>query len=107
MWRQAHADAAAAHLVWSIMRSNRRQIALPQQTIGALLRRLRLRRNYRSRFSQAESLCTGHSAEQGHSANLTMLFKAALAMDLEIDRIFLRVRDRRSRRPVNGTGFSK
>jgi DNA-binding XRE family transcriptional regulator len=81
-----------------------------QRTIGAFLRRLRLRRKL-SQQVLADRVAMHRTqvcrAEQGYSANLTMLFKAALAMDLEIDRIFVRVRDRRSHRPVNGTGFSK
>lgn len=81
-----------------------------QRTIGAFLRRLRLRRKLSQHVlagrvaAHRTQVCR---AEQGHSANLTMLFKAALAMDLEIDRIFVRVRDRQSRRPVNGVGFSE
>jgi DNA-binding XRE family transcriptional regulator len=70
-----------------------------QTTIGMFLRRLRLRRKM-SQYDLARRVAVHRTqvcrAELGYSANLTLLFKAALAMDLEIDRIFVRVRDRRS-----------
>ena len=81
-----------------------------QRTIGAFLRRLRLRRKI-SQYVLASRVAIHRTqvcrAEHGYSANLTMLFKAALAMDLEIDRIFVRVRDRQIRKPLNASRFSK
>ena len=84
--------------------------AFIQRTIGGFLRRLRLRRKL-SQQALAGKIAVHRTqvcrAEQGYSANLTMLFKAALAMDLEIDRIFVRVHDRHSRSPLNSAGVSK
>lgn len=81
-----------------------------QRTIGGFLRRLRLRRKL-TQQALAGRIAVHRTqvcrAEQGYTPNLTMLFKAALAMDLEIDRIFVRVRDRHSRRPLNSAGVSK
>lgn len=81
-----------------------------QRSIGAFLRRLRLRRKISQHVLAGRvamhrtQICR---AEQGHSANLTILLKAALAMDLEIDRILVRVRDRRFRKPLNASHSSK
>lgn len=81
-----------------------------QRTIGAFLRRLRLRRKM-SQHVLAGRVAMHRTqvcrAEHGYSANLTMLLKAALAMDLEIDRIFVRVRDRRFCKPPDASRFSK
>jgi transcriptional regulator with XRE-family HTH domain len=77
-----------------------------QRTIGAFLRRLRLRRKI-SQHVLASRVATHRTqvcrAEHGYSSNLTMLLKAALAMDLEIDRIFVRVRDRRFSKPPDAS----
>ena len=77
-----------------------------RRTIGAFMRRLRLRRKI-SQDVLASRVATHRTqvcrAEQGYSSNLTMLLKAALAMDLEIDRIFVRVRDRRFSKPPDAS----
>lgn len=72
-----------------------------QQSIGAFIRRLRKRRNV-SQEVLARSLAMHRTVltrvEGGHFTNITIPLRAALALDLEIDQILVRVRDRRSYR---------
>ncbi len=72
-----------------------------QRAIGAFIRRLRMRRQISQevlafRMGMHRTVVT--KVEGGHFLNLAILLRAALALDLEIDQIFVRVRDRRSRR---------
>ena len=73
-----------------------------QRSIGAFIRRLRLRRHI-SQEALARSLAIDRTvltrAEGGRFMNLAILLRAALALDLEIDQVFVRVRDRRARHP--------
>jgi DNA-binding XRE family transcriptional regulator len=73
-----------------------------QKTIGAFLRRLRMRRHI-SQQVLSERLAIHRTllsrAECGRVLNLEILFRAAVALDLDIDQIFVRVRDCRSRQP--------
>jgi len=81
--------------------------ALPDRTsiqrpIGAFIRRLRMRRQISQevlarRLAMHRTVLT--RVEGGHFLNLAILLRAALALDLEIDQIFVRVHDRRSRLP--------
>ncbi len=69
-----------------------------QRSIGAFIRRLRMRRHLSQevlarRIGILRTAVT--RAEGGGTLNLEILFRAALALDLEIDRIFVRVRDRK------------
>ena len=73
-----------------------------QRSIGAFVRRLRLRRH----MSQEVLGCrlgvhrtVLSRLEGGRCMNLAIVFRAAHALDLEIDEVFVRVRDRRSREP--------
>jgi len=71
-----------------------------QRSIGAFIRRLRMRRQISQevlarRLAMHRTVLT--RVEGGHFLNLAILFRAAHALDLEIDQIFVRVRDRRSR----------
>ena len=70
-----------------------------QRAIGAFVRRLRLRRKI-SQEVLGQRLAMHRTVvsrfEGGRSMNLAILFRAALALDLEIDEVFVRVRDRRS-----------
>lgn len=73
-----------------------------QRSIGAFVRRLRLRRHISqevlgSRMGMHRTVLSRF--ESGRCTNLAILFRAALALDLEIDEVFVRVRDRRSRKP--------
>jgi hypothetical protein len=73
-----------------------------QRSIGAFVRRLRLRRHISQEV--LGRLMGMHRAvlsrfKGGHCTNLAILFRAALALDLEIDEVFVCVRDRRSREP--------
>ncbi|MFP5237667.1 MAG: helix-turn-helix domain-containing protein [Acidobacteriota bacterium] len=82
------------------------QSALPerrfiQRSIGAFIRRLRMRRHLSQevlarRLSMDRTVLT--RVEGGRFTNLAIVFRVALALDLEIDEVFVRVRDRRSRR---------
>jgi hypothetical protein len=71
-----------------------------QRSIGAFVRRLRLRRKI-SQEMLGRRLAMHRTVvsrfEGGRCMNLAILFRAALALDLEIDEVFVRVRDRRSR----------
>ena len=73
-----------------------------QRSIGAFVRRLRLRRHV-SQEVLGRRLGIHRSVlsrfERGRCMNLAILFQAAQALDLEIDEVFVRVRDRRSREP--------
>lgn len=71
-----------------------------QRSIGAFVRRLRLRRHVSQeelagRMAMHRTVIT--KVEGGHFQNLAILLQAAAALDLEIDQVFVRVRDRRSR----------
>lgn len=80
---------------------------LPDRTeihrmLGAFIRRLRVRRKISQevlarRMGVHRTLVT--RAEGGHFLNLAIMLRAALALDLEIDQIFVRVRERRPRQP--------
>ena len=73
-----------------------------QRSIGAFIRRLRMRRHI-SQEALARRLAMDRTAltrvEGGRFMNLAILLRAALALDLEIDQIFVRVHDRRSGQP--------
>lgn len=81
-----------------------------QRSIGAFIRRLRMRRHVSQevlacRMAMHRTVIT--KAEGGHFQNLSLLLQAAAALDLEIDQVFVRVRDRGSRKvslPVSGDG---
>jgi DNA-binding XRE family transcriptional regulator len=73
-----------------------------QRSIGAFVRRLRLRRHISQevlgrRMGMRRTVLSRF--EGGRCMNLAILFRAARALDLEIDEVFVRVRDRRSREP--------
>jgi DNA-binding XRE family transcriptional regulator len=73
-----------------------------QRSIGAFVRRLRLRRHISQevlgrRLGIHRTVLS--RVEGGRCMNLAILFRAAHALDLEIDEVFVRVRDRRSREP--------
>jgi ribosome-binding protein aMBF1 (putative translation factor) len=73
-----------------------------QRSIGAFVRRLRLRRHLSQEVLSRRMVI--HRTvlsrfEAGRCTNIAILFRAALALDLEIDEVFVRVRDRRSREP--------
>ena len=73
-----------------------------QRSIGAFVRRLRLRRHISQellgrRLGMHRTVVS--RLEGGRSMNLAILFQAAQALDLEIDEVFVRIRDRRSREP--------
>jgi len=68
-----------------------------QESVGAFIRRLRVRRHI-SQGVLARQVGVHRTAitraEGGHASNLALLFRAASALDLEIDQIIVRVRDR-------------
>lgn len=70
-----------------------------KQSVGAFIRRLRMRRKI-SQEVLANRIAVHRTrvtrAEGGNSLSLSFLLRAVLAMDLDIDRIFVRVRDRKS-----------
>ena len=71
-----------------------------QRSIGAFIRQLRTGRQISQevlarRMSMHRTVVT--RVEGGHFLNLALLLRAAVALDLEIDQIFVRVRDHRSR----------
>lgn len=70
-----------------------------QRSIGTFVRRLRLRRQI-SQEVLGQRLAMHRTVisrfEGGRCTNLATLFRAMLALDLEIDEIFVRVRDHRS-----------
>lgn len=73
-----------------------------QRSIGAFVRRLRLRRHLSQevlsrRMGMHRTVLSRFEA--GRCMNIAILFRAALALDLQIDEVFVRVRDRRSREP--------
>ena len=75
-----------------------------QQLLGAFIRSLRLKRHISQeelshRLEIHRTVVT--RMEGGHFLNLSILFRAAHALDLEIDEIFVRVRDRRSRKQLD------
>ena len=68
-----------------------------QRSIGAFVRRLRLRRHVSQEVLSRRMVI--HRTvlsrfEAGRCMNLAILFRAAQALDLEIDEVFVRVRDR-------------
>ena len=73
---------------------NRRSI---RESVGAFIRRLRMRRHI-SQGVLARQIGVHRTAitraEGGQISNLALLFRAASALDLEIDQIIVRVRDR-------------
>jgi ribosome-binding protein aMBF1 (putative translation factor) len=73
-----------------------------QNSIGAFLRRLRMRRHI-SQQVLSKRLAVHRTVlsrvKCGHVLNLAILLRAAVALDLDIDQIFVRVRDCRSRQP--------
>jgi DNA-binding XRE family transcriptional regulator len=77
-----------------------------QRSIGAFIRRLRIRRQISQevlagRIAMHRTVVT--RAEGGRFLNLAIMLRAARALDLEIDEIFVRVRDRHSG-PPEGSG---
>ena len=80
-----------------------------QESIGTLIRRLRIRRQV-SQGVLARQVGVHRTAitraEGGQLLNLELLFRAASALDLEIDQLIVRVHDRQpevnSRSRING-----
>ncbi len=73
-----------------------------QKSVGAFLRRLRMKRHV-SQQVLSKRLAVHRTvlsrSECGRVLNLAILLRAAVALDLDIDQIFVRVRDCRSRQP--------
>ncbi len=71
-----------------------------QESVGAFIRRLRARRHI-SQAVLARQIGVHRTAitraEGGQISNLALLFRAASTLDLEIDQIIVRVRDRQPR----------